>query len=285
MGQPRDAYDHVTDRAGHDLRYAIDSTKLRDELGWQPRYSRLRGRAGRRRSSGTATTRPGGRPPRTPPRPCTPTRAVTGGRGRDGVRQDAAAPATTPIPGLLVMDLARARRQPRLVQGELAAREDDRRRAARLRARAEQRLVQRRGGHHPRHPRRAVGQVRLGRHRADLRRVGRPARGPHLRHGVHRRARTRDARCSCRAVSATRSRRCEPNTAYSYLVNDHWTPDAKLHLRQPGRRDRRHRLADPARAGRALGQGPGPPAAGRRRARCRREAAGPRRRRPARAAP
>ncbi|SIN70366.1 dTDP-glucose 4,6-dehydratase [Agromyces cerinus] len=39
MGQPRDAYDHVTDRAGHDLRYAIDSSKLRAELGWQPRYS------------------------------------------------------------------------------------------------------------------------------------------------------------------------------------------------------------------------------------------------------
>jgi dTDP-glucose 4,6-dehydratase len=38
MGQPRDAYDHVTDRAGHDLRYAIDSTKLRRELGWEPRY-------------------------------------------------------------------------------------------------------------------------------------------------------------------------------------------------------------------------------------------------------
>ncbi|KRD17838.1 dTDP-glucose 4,6-dehydratase [Mycobacterium sp. Root265] len=39
MGQPADAYDHVTDRSGHDLRYAIDSTKLRAELGWQPRYS------------------------------------------------------------------------------------------------------------------------------------------------------------------------------------------------------------------------------------------------------
>jgi len=37
-GQPRDAYDHVTDRAGHDMRYAIDSSKLRNELGWQPDY-------------------------------------------------------------------------------------------------------------------------------------------------------------------------------------------------------------------------------------------------------
>lgn len=38
MGEPADAYDHVADRAGHDMRYAIDSTRLRDELGWQPRY-------------------------------------------------------------------------------------------------------------------------------------------------------------------------------------------------------------------------------------------------------
>jgi dTDP-glucose 4,6-dehydratase len=38
MGEPPDAYDHVTDRAGHDLRYAIDSSKLRAELGWRPRY-------------------------------------------------------------------------------------------------------------------------------------------------------------------------------------------------------------------------------------------------------
>lgn len=39
MGKPRDWYDHVNDRPGHDMRYAMDSSKLRRELGWQPKYT------------------------------------------------------------------------------------------------------------------------------------------------------------------------------------------------------------------------------------------------------
>ena len=36
MGQPEDAFDWVRDRPGHDRRYAIDPTKLEEELGWRP---------------------------------------------------------------------------------------------------------------------------------------------------------------------------------------------------------------------------------------------------------
>ncbi|MHA4848193.1 dTDP-glucose 4,6-dehydratase [Rhodococcus sp. MSC1_016] len=42
MGKDPDDFDHVTDRAGHDLRYAIDSSTLRTELGWEPRYTDFR---------------------------------------------------------------------------------------------------------------------------------------------------------------------------------------------------------------------------------------------------
>jgi dTDP-glucose 4,6-dehydratase len=38
MGQNLDYYDYVVDRAGHDLRYAVDASKIRTELKWVPKY-------------------------------------------------------------------------------------------------------------------------------------------------------------------------------------------------------------------------------------------------------
>lgn len=39
FGRRVDDFDLVADRPGHDLRYAIDASKLRDELGWEPHRS------------------------------------------------------------------------------------------------------------------------------------------------------------------------------------------------------------------------------------------------------
>lgn len=39
LGKPRSLIRHVKDRPGHDRRYAVDSTKIRNELGWRPETS------------------------------------------------------------------------------------------------------------------------------------------------------------------------------------------------------------------------------------------------------
>lgn len=39
LDKPESLIEFVTDRPGHDLRYAIDPTKLETELGWKPKYT------------------------------------------------------------------------------------------------------------------------------------------------------------------------------------------------------------------------------------------------------
>ncbi len=39
MGKNSSDYEQVKDRPGHDLRYAIDNSKLVNELGWRPKYT------------------------------------------------------------------------------------------------------------------------------------------------------------------------------------------------------------------------------------------------------
>jgi len=39
MGRDPDDFDHVTDRVGHDMRYAIDASVLRHQLAWEPEHT------------------------------------------------------------------------------------------------------------------------------------------------------------------------------------------------------------------------------------------------------
>ncbi len=39
LGKNESLIEFVDDRLGHDRRYAIDSTKIRENLGWEPKYT------------------------------------------------------------------------------------------------------------------------------------------------------------------------------------------------------------------------------------------------------
>ncbi len=82
LGKPESLITHVGDRKGHDMRYAIDPTKIHNELGWLPETS-LR-TASRKPSSGISITVSGGKPSsaasiRTTTRKCT----ATANRGNE----------------------------------------------------------------------------------------------------------------------------------------------------------------------------------------------------------
>ena len=39
MGKSKDAYEYAENRPGHDTRYSLDSTKIRNNLGWEPKVN------------------------------------------------------------------------------------------------------------------------------------------------------------------------------------------------------------------------------------------------------
>ena len=39
MGKGEEMIEYVADRPGHDLRYAMDYTKAKQELGWEPKVN------------------------------------------------------------------------------------------------------------------------------------------------------------------------------------------------------------------------------------------------------
>jgi hypothetical protein len=56
MGRDPDDFNHVIDRAGHDLTYAIDPCQLRDELCWAPKHTDFCRRLICHHSTGTMIT-------------------------------------------------------------------------------------------------------------------------------------------------------------------------------------------------------------------------------------
>ncbi len=167
LGRDEDDLEMVADRAGHDQRYAIESGKLRLELGWQPRYDDL--------EAGLAQTIEWyQRPPRLVGA------AEVGHRGgvrREGHVRREPRRRDDPDPRPARPAARPARGRPRVVRGGLATRADGAARAPGLHAGAGQHRVERRSRHDPWSPRGALGQAGDDPRRGGVRRVGRPAGG------------------------------------------------------------------------------------------------------------
>ena len=213
-------------------------------------------------SSGTSSTRTGGARTRTPPRPATPPRGSDDGDPRwrpprsRGWWWSASTSARTPAAGSRRTGSAR-RWSPSGCPTSAPCRTTSP-------------STPPRG--HPRHPRRAVGQVRLRRHRPGLRRLGGPARGRLVRRGLHHRDRPPG-----RGLRPPRGRQRlpDPRGRDQLLLPGQrpLAPRYDLPRARPGRPHRGDRVADPARRRGGLGEGPPPePPAGRRRRRWRRAA-------------
>ena len=59
LGKPESLITYVADRKGHDMRYAIDPTKIHNELGWLPEQNSQT--VSRKQSNGIWITRNGGK--------------------------------------------------------------------------------------------------------------------------------------------------------------------------------------------------------------------------------
>ena len=232
-----DDIEFVTDRAGHDRRYAIESGKLRAELGWSPRFEDF--------EAGLADT------DRLVPQPRGLVAAAQAGHrgGRTPPR------ASDGEPSLSV----ETDRHPRLLVVRLPLHEDARGWFKENWQRAKMTALglpdfgpvqhsvafNARRGVDPRRAHRAVGQVRQHRPRPDLRRLGRHARGRLVRHGLHDRGRPDGG-----GVRAARRRQLLPGARGRHDVllpgQRPLAGRARLPRAQPGRPHRRDPLADPA---------------------------------------
>ena len=202
-------------------------------------------------SRGTPTSTPGWPDHRVVPR-ARGLVAAAQGRHRGGVRREGPVRRgltleTTPIPGLLVLRLDLHRGRPRLVRGGLAAREDGRARAPRLRAGAGQPRVQRRRG-----TTRGIHAEPWDKLVTVVDRPGRSARGSTSARAMPSARSSSDeldpgSRCSCPAASATATRRsttATPTPTWSTTTGD---PAYVYPALRPRRPRRGHPVADPAR--------------------------------------